>query len=164
MEGLLPRPPGRIRMMPRLEEAAAQLEDLQQSDEPEAAMSLMTRMVTIDESMFISLFPFVAEETLITRDMMGRTLLHYAAALGRLGALSLLLGANACDPNAMDDRGDTALHLAAGNGDKGACQLLLSNARVDRSLQDDAGRTALDVAHSAAAHYFATEAVHALAM
>ena len=35
---------------------------------------------------------------------------------------SLLLGANACDPNAMDDRGDTALHLAAGNGDKGACQ------------------------------------------
>ncbi|CAJ1339581.1 unnamed protein product, partial [Effrenium voratum] len=77
---------------------------------------------------------------------------------------SLLLGANACDPNAMDDRGDTALHLAAGNGDKGACQLLLSNARVDRSLQDDAGRTALDVAHSAAAHYFATEAVHALAM
>ena len=41
----------------------AESQDLQQSDEPEAAMSLMTRMVTIDESMFISLFPFVAEDT-----------------------------------------------------------------------------------------------------
>ena len=68
------------------------------------------------------------------------------------------------DPNCRDDRGDTALHLAAGNGERGACELLLKNHRVDRSVQDEDGRTALDIAHSSAAHYFATEAVHALAL
>eukprot|EP00438_Fugacium_kawagutii_P020291 Skav211641 [mRNA] locus=scaffold1290:13484:15321:- [translate_table: standard] len=108
---------------------------------------------------------------------MGRTLLHYAATLGRLAALSLLLQSPQLDPNCRDDRGDTALHLAAGNGERGACELLLKHRRVDRSLTDEDGRTvagsrhmdvklvdvmALDLAHSSAAHYFATEAVHAL--
>lgn len=127
-------------------------------------MGLLLRLITIDESVFCTVFPHADGETLSVTDIMGRTLLHYAATLGRLAALSLLLASERLDPNCRDDRGDTALHLAAGNGERGACELLLKHHRVDRSLQDEDGRTALDLAHSSAAHYFATEAVHALQM
>ena len=164
MDCLPQRPPGRItKQIPHMHEAVARLQELQETDEIEAAQSLLVRMVSIDEASFCSVFQYAQPETLQTPDIMGRTLLHYAAALGKLSALSLLLACDAVDPNARDDAGDTPLHLAAGNGERGTCELLLGHSRVDRTVQDDLGRTALDVAHSAAAHYFATEAVHALA-
>eukprot|EP00434_Breviolum_minutum_P004611 symbB.v1.2.004065.t1/scaffold229.1/size262426/8 len=165
MDCLPVRPPGPVtKQLPRLEEAIASLVELQQEGEVEAAMSLLLRLITIDESVFGTVYQHADEETLAARDIMGRTLLHYAATLGRLGALSLLLSSPSLDPNCRDDRGDTALHLAAGNGERGACELLLKHPRIDRTLQDEDGRTALDLAHSSAAHYFATEAVHALQM
>eukprot|EP00435_Cladocopium_sp_Y103_P030879 s959_g7.t1 len=165
MDCLPKRPPGPVtKQIPRLDEAIASLQELQEEGEVEAAMGLLLRLITIDESVFCTLFPHADEETLAVTDIMGRTLLHYAATLGRLAALSLLLASERLDPNCRDDRGDTALHLAAGNGERGACELLLKHRRVDRSLQDEDGRTALDLAHSSAAHYFATEAVHALQM
>ena len=163
MDCLPHRPPGRIiKQIPHIDEAVAKLKELQETDEVEAAQSLLVRMVSIDEASFCSVFPHAEPQTLRVPDIMGRTLLHYAAALGKLSALSLLLSSDAVDPNVRDDAGDTALHLAAGNGERGTCELLLANPRVDRTVQDDLGRTALDVAHSAAAHYFAVEAVHAV--
>lgn len=165
MDCLPKRPPGPVtKQIPRLDEAIASLQELQEEGEVEAAMGLLLRLITIDESVFCTVFPHADGETLSVTDIMGRTLLHYAATLGRLAALSLLLASERLDPNCRDDRGDTALHLAAGNGERGACELLLKHHRVDRSLQDEDGRTALDLAHSSAAHYFATEAVHALQM
>lgn len=165
MDCLPKRPPGPVtKQIPRLDEAIASLQELQEEGEVEAAMGLLLRLITIDESVFCTIFPHADGATLGVTDVMGRTLLHYAATLGRLAALSLLLACEHLDPNCRDDRGDTALHLAAGNGERGACELLLKHRGVDRSLQDEDGRTALDLAHSSAAHYFATEAVHALQM
>lgn len=128
----------------------------------EAAMSLLLRLLTVDESLFASVLEHAEDATVGCVDLMGRSLLHYAAMLGKASALALLLS-RPVEGDLRDDRGDTALHLAAGNGERQAVELLLAHG-VDRSLQDEDGRTALDLAHSEAQRYFQTEAVHALAL
>lgn len=57
MDCLPQRPPGPVtKQIPRLDEAISSLEELQQSDEIEAAMSLLMRLIAIDESIFCAIF------------------------------------------------------------------------------------------------------------
>ena len=77
MDCLPQRPPGRIiKQIPHVEEAIQRLQELQNTDEVEAAQSLLVRMMSIDEASLCSVFPSAQPQTLQTPDIMGRTLLH----------------------------------------------------------------------------------------
>jgi len=144
----------------RISKAAKRLAELEASDEIEAACNLLLQLLSDDEPVFCEVVGGARPATVVASDMMGRTLLHHAAALGRPGGMELLLAIPAVDPNAQDDVGDSSLHLAAGNGDYKGCQALLTHADINRGVKDNLGRTPLDVAHSAATHLFHVEEVH----
>lgn len=90
----------------------------------------------------------------------GRTPLHAAAALGRLGACETLLGLGA-DPNAEDDHGCTPLCRAAAGGSAAAVRLLVAaGAAVGANNNSFAGTPLLEAV--AGGHLEAARALHEL--
>ena len=74
-----------------------------------------------------------------SRDRLGGTAAHEAAAAGRLAALQLLIAAAdaAGDEgfvNVVDRNGQAPLHAAAGSGHVACVQWLLQNTRADRMI------------------------------
>ena len=80
------------------------------------------------------------------RDSRGMTVLHVAAAIGRVGAVGRLLELGA-DPSAVDDYGFTALHWAAQNGHLEMVRHLVENVKVER-MADRLSRTPAALAKS----------------
>jgi ankyrin repeat protein len=74
------------------------------------------------------------------------TVLHVAAAIGRVGAVGRLLELGA-DPSAVDDYGFTALHWAAQNGHLEMVRHLVENVKVER-MADRLSRTPAALAKS----------------
>jgi len=73
--------------------------------------------------------------------------IHYAADLGRLEMLNVLLD-NGAYINELDDRGQTALHYATCNGFADVTKYLLSKG-IDAAIQDSDGNSAADLAMDA---------------
>jgi hypothetical protein len=61
-----------------------------------------------------------------TRDVLGRTVLHSAAAIGNCSLVITLL-AHGAQPNAVAYDGQSALHYAVSGGHLGVCELLLAS-------------------------------------
>jgi len=80
------------------------------------------------------------------RDSRGMTVLHVAAAIGRVGVVEQLLKLGA-DPTAVDDYGFTALHWAAQNGHLEMARHLVEKVKVER-VADRLSRTPADLAKS----------------
>jgi len=80
------------------------------------------------------------------KDSRGMTVLHVAAAIGRVGAVGRLLELGA-DPSAVDDYGFTALHWAAQNGHLEMVRHLVENVKVER-MEDRLSRTPAALAKS----------------
>lgn len=74
-------------------------------------------------------------------DKLGRSSLHYAAAIGATGSVAMLIGASA-DVSLADKAGWTPLHFAAQEGD-GATIKLLIDAGADVDPRDQHGNTPL---------------------
>ena len=74
------------------------------------------------------------------------TVLHVAAAIGRVGVVGRLLKLGA-DPSAVDDYGFTALHWAAQNGHLEMVHHLVEEVKVER-VADRLGRTPAALAKS----------------
>ncbi|KIZ02150.1 Signal recognition particle protein, chloroplastic [Monoraphidium neglectum] len=68
----------------------------------------------------------------------GRSALHFAAAVGSVPCVQLLLAAGA-EPDVQDREGYTALHMAAGYSQTGAMMVLLE-AGADPQLRDNKGQ------------------------
>lgn len=82
-------------------------------------------------------------------DGQGRTALHYAAALGDLAVLQLLLKQNGVDINATDEDGYTPLHRAAQNDRNENIRVLIS-AKADVARENKRGETPSDLLSPAA--------------
>ena len=80
------------------------------------------------------------------RDSRGMTVLHVAAAIGRVGVVGRLLKLGA-DPSAVDDYGFTALHWAAQNGHLEMVRHLVEEVKVER-VADRLSRTPAALAKS----------------
>ena len=80
------------------------------------------------------------------RDSRGMTVLHVAAAIGRVGVVEQLLKLGA-DPTAVDDYGFTALHWAAQNGHLEMARHLVEKVKVER-VADRLSRTPAALAKS----------------
>ena len=80
------------------------------------------------------------------RDSRGMTVLHVAAAIGRVGVVGRLLKLGA-DPSAVDDYGFTALHWAAQNGHLEMVHHLVEEVKVER-VADRLSRTPAALAKS----------------
>ena len=80
------------------------------------------------------------------RDSRGMTVLHVAAAIGRVGVVEQLLKLGA-DPSAVDDYGFTALHWAAQNGHLEMARHLVEKVKVER-VADRLSRTPAALAKS----------------
>ena len=80
------------------------------------------------------------------RDSRGMTVLHVAAAIGRVGVVEKLLKLGA-DPSAVDDYGFTALHWAAQNGHLEMARHLVEKVKVER-VADRLSRTPAALAKS----------------
>lgn len=78
-------------------------------------------------------------------DSLGRTALHYAAALGLNEILEALLAADTPPLNVQDPDGFSPLMRAAQNGHLDAARLLLASG-ADTSLENQNGLTAKDLA------------------
>lgn len=123
-------------MSPSLEKPALRLKDLVKRGATEEALHLL---LTVDD--------WPADPN--SRNVFGRTALHYLAERGRpLEEVELLLAAGA-DPNALDPFGYAPLHDAVMGDDAGIIQVLLDTgadpeARVVRGIH--AGYTALEIA------------------
>ena len=91
------------------------------------------------------------------------TALMWAAALGRLELVQLLLAQFEIDITATDNFGDTALHYAARNGYANIVALLLTYPEALGALQNNAGATPYDLAkmrnHLAAGRLLARDRV-----
>jgi len=79
-----------------------------------------------------------------SKDVKGRTPLHFAADKGRKEVAELLL-ANHAEVNAKDFTGDTPLHYASGSGHKDVAELLLAH-KAEDNPQDFHGQTPLHLA------------------
>jgi cytohesin len=76
-------------------------------------------------------------------DSLGHTPLHYAARIGRLDTMKVLLE-NGANPNAQNNIGLTPLHFAVMSGKCEAVEMLLSRG-ADPNVQDEFGNTPLHI-------------------
>ena len=83
-------------------------------------------------------------DLVFSKDELGLTPLHTAAAGGHKEMVELLLAKKA-DINARNKNGMTPLHYAAADDLRGVAELLLAN-KADVNAKDNDGRTPLDVA------------------
>lgn len=93
----------------------------------------------------------VFRDTVDTRDLAGRTALHWAALKGFQTCLLLLCHQPQCDLNVQDTQNNTALHLAVRNGHESCVKALLyyseqAHIKLDLNLGDCNGDTALHIA------------------
>ena len=89
-------------------------------------------------------------EVLLRPDTKGRTVLHLAAATGRLRTVRYITGPLAEEVgivpvNAVDQDGNTALHLAASNGNEHIIEALLCIDGIDGDILNDRGQTYLNI-------------------
>ena len=79
-------------------------------------------------------------------DERGLTALHWAAKLGHVRIVRLLLADDRVDVNYRSQTGGTALHIAAENGHAEVVQLLLGSDKIDVNSKDEYGRTPMNYA------------------
>ena len=93
-----------------------------------------------------------SNDYLFVFDYYGQTCYHWAAKLGDLKMLSILLDYGK-HHNQKDFKGRTPLYLAAVNNNKEVCDLLLRN-KANIHLRDNLGNSASDVAGSRELQYY----------
>ncbi|XP_036355047.1 26S proteasome non-ATPase regulatory subunit 10-like [Octopus sinensis] len=80
-----------------------------------------------------------------TKDIFGRTALHWAVICDQPHAVEILLS-RGCDVNPQDVNGQTPLHFACSSGHLHIVELLLGHNGIDANVVDNDGDTPLHVA------------------
>ena len=97
-------------------------------------------------SVLLKLFESKTGDEFIERDARGRFPIHYAAANGHEGTITLLLGMHLADLAVTDNDGRTPFALAANAGQKGVTRLLLEEQGIKVDTKDRNGETPLALA------------------
>ena len=85
-------------------------------------------------------------------DYYGQTAYHWAAKLGNIKMLAILID-NGKHHNQKDFEGRTPLYLAAANNDRNICEMLIRN-KANVHLRDNYGRSPADVAGNKELKYY----------
>ena len=93
-----------------------------------------------------------SDKYLFCFDYYGQTCYHWAAKLGNIDLLAMLID-NGKHHNQKDFEGRTPLYLAAVNNDRAICEMLMRH-RANVHLKDNKGLSAADVAGSKELKYY----------
>ncbi|XP_064646385.1 krev interaction trapped protein 1-like isoform X2 [Lineus longissimus] len=83
--------------------------------------------------------------SVIQKDQVAWTPIHYAAWKGHLDAVKLLLTEGECPPNITNDSGSTPLHFASLCGHPLVIEALLNHRDIDVNAKDREGKTPLNL-------------------